>query len=85
VYFQRSLFVIDEIEVRNPKRIGRITDIILKIWIQMPGMRLGQLLYNAIGELRPPELIDVFYVEDDLLEEGLQSFAKRAGIPIEDR
>lgn len=71
--------------MRNPKRIGRITDIILKTWIQMPGMRLGQLLYNAIGELRPPELIDVFYVEDDLLEEGLRRFAKRAGIPIEDR
>jgi len=65
------------------ERIGRIADLILQIWIRMPEMRLGQLLYNAIGELRPPELIDVFYVEDETIEEGLRRYAKRAGLPIE--
>lgn len=71
--------------MKDPERIGRIADLILQIWIRMPEMRLGQLLYNAIGELRPPELIDVFYIGDETFEEGLQRYAKRAGIPIIDR
>jgi len=52
--------------------------------MSMPQMRLGQLLYNALGEIRPPELTDVFSVEDNMIEEGLRRYAKRAGIPIED-
>jgi len=70
--------------MRDPGRMGRIMSIILRIWMSMPQMRLGQLLYNALGEIRPPELTDVFSVEDNMIEEGLRRYAKRAGIPIED-
>lgn len=52
--------------MRNPQRIKRILDLIEKIWIRYPDLRLTQLLGNCFE----PE--DLYYKEDDYLEKRLK-------------
>ena len=52
--------------MKDPKRIKRILKLIEKIWEKCPDLRLCQLIKNAISET------DVYYVEDDRLEELLK-------------
>lgn len=63
--------------MRDPARIDPILELLGKIWKQNPDLRLGQLLVNAA---RPSEPVPkIFYVEDDVLKEGLQAFAELTG------
>ena len=54
---------------RDPKRIKRIVKLLEKRWEAVPDWRLGQLLMNCTfaGE-------DLFYLEDDELEERLDAW-----------
>lgn len=54
---------------RDPKRIKRIVKLLEKRWEAVPDWRLGQLLVNCTftGE-------DLFYLEDDELEERLDAW-----------
>lgn len=54
---------------RDPKRIKRIVKLLEKRWEAVPDWRLGQLLVNCTfaGE-------DLFYLEDDELEERLDTW-----------
>ena len=52
--------------MRNPKRINKISKLIGKIWRKNPDLRLCQLLGNCFVAQ------DLYYVEDDLLEERLR-------------
>ena len=56
--------------MRDPKRIPIILEKIRKLWEAYPDLRLGQLVYNAAWDSREKG-VDVFYTEDDALEEGL--------------
>ena len=59
--------------MRDPKRIEPILYLIRKIWKQNPDWRLCQLLSNmsvAIGWKN----FDLFYLEDDMLKEGLSNY-----------
>ena len=44
--------------MRNPERIPKILDIIKRIWLENPELRLGQLICNAIN-------IDYLYEIED--------------------
>ena len=64
--------------MRDPKRITSILATIREIWEQYPDMRLGQLLLNACPELEN----NPFYIEDDIVLEGLRKFAERSEMPL---
>ena len=64
--------------MRNPKRITPILATIREIWEQYPDMRLGQLLLNACPELEN----NPFYIEDDVVLDGLRKFAERCEFPL---
>lgn len=51
--------------MRDPNRINRICELLSEVWKQYPDWRLGQLLFNLTGRY------DMFYVEDDTIEEEL--------------
>ena len=54
---------------RELSRIKRILNLIEKIWKKNPDLRLYQLLRNCFDI--PPD-VDLYYVEDDELEERLR-------------
>lgn len=53
--------------MRDPNRIDVICDLLRDVWKQVPDWRLGQLLFNVTGKY------DIFYVEDDVMANGLSS------------
>jgi hypothetical protein len=58
--------------MRDPNRIRRIAEKLVKVWGYTPDCRLGQLVSNLKG-LGPQ---DIFYFEDDQLEERLDQELK---------
>ena len=52
--------------VRDKNRIPVIIDLLTKIWVQNPDLRLCQLIGNVLHD------IDPYYIEDDKLEELLK-------------
>ncbi len=57
--------------MREFERIDRITNLINKVWKKYPELRLGQLITNAVRGL------DIFYIEDEILEEKLKAFDEK--------
>ena len=51
--------------MKDPKRINRILKLVKKIWLKKSYLRLGQLINNCDNG-------DIYYIEDDLLEERLK-------------
>jgi uncharacterized protein YihD (DUF1040 family) len=52
--------------MRDANRIGPILEKLKKVWEKQPDTRLGQLIYNL-----PKDERDIFFIEDDELEEML--------------
>ena len=59
--------------MRDSQRIVRILGKIGQIWQKYPDFRLTQLLVNAIEPIDP----DLFYYEDDRLEEKLDEYIEK--------
>lgn len=61
--------------MRDPKRIPRVLKTLGEAWKKCPELRLGQLLVNlaTISQISGP---DIFYVEDENLEQVLNKFIK---------
>lgn len=59
--------------MRDPNRINRICELLSEVWKQYPDWRLGQLLFNLTGRY------DMFYVEDDTIEEELRLNIEKEG------
>lgn len=57
--------------MRDPQRIRRILKLVEKIWLEMPDLRLGQLLSNASSNLEA----DPYFYEDAALEADLERLA----------
>ena len=55
--------------MRDKARIPRMINKINRIWKQQPDLRLGQIIEIAHG--KSGSQADVFNVEDDILEEGI--------------
>jgi hypothetical protein len=53
-------------KVRDKNRIPVLIDLITKIWVSNPDLRLCQLIGNALGSG------DQYYTEDDRLEKNLR-------------
>ena len=62
--------------MREKERIDRILKLIYRIWKDNPDLRLGQLLANSDRVIEN----NLFYYEDEDLEDNLNNFIKRYGI-----
>jgi uncharacterized protein YihD (DUF1040 family) len=58
--------------MRDPERINRILNLIDHIWNKYPDLRLCQLISNTIKVGGQYTVRDIFYVEDDWLEDKLK-------------
>jgi hypothetical protein len=56
--------------MRNPNRIPRILEKLARNWSKYPDLRLGQLL-DSLRFVACDRDIDMFYIEDDLIEKEL--------------
>jgi len=63
--------------MRDRNRIYRIVDKLRATWIRSPDLRLGQLVMNAIAFAKNDGVNDIFYVEDDETERGLDIMRSR--------
>lgn len=68
-------------EMRDPARIDEIIEVLHKAWLKHPDWRLGQLIQNAGTG---PGAHDVFFVEDDVMKNGLKYWAgtRASGEPM---
>lgn len=65
--------------MRDPKRIEPMLELIRRIWVNSPDLRLTQLIVAAARTGVPcPEL---FYLEDDKLHAKLGDLAREFAIP----
>lgn len=58
--------------MRNPDRIPRILSLLKEVWEWHADWRLGQIIANV----SPKHEANLFYTEDDELEEQLIAFKK---------
>lgn len=58
--------------MRDKNRIDRIIGKLRTAWIHNPDLRLGQLVMNAIALAKNESVNDIFYIEDDETERGLE-------------
>jgi hypothetical protein len=56
--------------MRDPERIPRMLQMLEVLWLAYPDLRLGQIIVNA---MRPHDDHSVFYVEDDVIERGIDA------------
>ena len=59
---------------RDWKHMRTVLDRVLTVWVKFPDLRLGQLL-NAGKNVSETPNADIFYVEDNILMDGLERFA----------
>ena len=57
--------------MRDINRIEPMLELVRKLWIAYPDMRLGQLIQNA-AVISGWKTNDVFYIEDDQLANGIK-------------
>lgn len=65
---------VKRIVMRDPNRIDRIAELLVKVWKLAPDLRLGQLMINIDTKSSVP---DLFYLEDDQMEIVLQSIYEK--------
>jgi uncharacterized protein YihD (DUF1040 family) len=63
--------------VRDPERIERILKTLKKTWEAEPDLRLGQLIVNSMRSLDLFHMKDLFYVEDEDMEELIGVYHER--------
>ena len=75
--------------MRDPVRIQRILNKLAAAWQHSPDLRLGQLVrgITSISTLRwkaklPHTLNDLFNIEDDILESGLDAWLDYHNITV---
>jgi len=61
--------------MRDPDRIPRVIKKLQEVWEKFPDLRLGQLVDNA-RMCSQHNYVDVFSIEDDAIEEGLEFIDK---------
>lgn len=66
--------------MRNPQRIKPLVRKLMGVWMANPDLRLGQLMFFVS---RGYTETDIFYVEDDVMEEALDRELERMGL-VED-
>lgn len=60
--------------MRDPKRIRKFCNRLAAAWEQLPDWRFGQLMVNALGEMKR----DPFFPEDDEMIEYLEKYVENS-------
>lgn len=60
--------------MRDPKRIRKFCNRLAAVWEQLPDWRFGQLMVNALGEMKR----DPFFPEDDEMIEYLEKYVENS-------
>ena len=64
--------------MRDPSRINRILEKLRAAWLSSPDLRLGQLVMTAVAVAEKRQVDDIFYIEDDQTEKGLDTMLKQS-------
>jgi len=64
--------------VRDPARINRILEKLRAAWLSSPDLRLSQLVMSAIAMTEDRPVNDIFYIEDEQTENGLDTMLKKS-------
>ena len=67
--------------MRDPERINRIVAKLVKAWKLSPDQRLAQLVSNAVAYATNHDVTDIFHVEDDITEIGLDKMIEELKHP----
>jgi len=63
--------------MRDPARIDRIINKLRIAWKNSPDQRLGQLVMNAVAYGAGERINDIFHVEDEETENGLEKMISK--------
>lgn len=66
-------------KLKDSYRVQRITNKLITIWSQNNDFRLGQLLINIIKPA-PANTSELFYLEDEKLEQMLDKYIKEGNL-----
>lgn len=66
-------------KLKDSYRVQRIANKLIKIWSQNNDFRLGQLLINIIRPA-PANTSELFYLEDEKLEQMLDKYIKEGNL-----
>jgi uncharacterized protein YihD (DUF1040 family) len=64
--------------MRDPARINRILEKLRAAWLSSPDLRLSQLVMTAVAMAEKRQVDDIFYIEDDQTEKGLDTMLKKS-------
>lgn len=64
--------------MRDPARIDRIINKLRTAWKNSPDQRLGQLVMNAVAYGAKERINDIFGVEDEITESGIEIMIDRS-------
>ena len=64
--------------MRDPSRINRILEKLRAAWLSSPDLRLGQLVMTAVAMAEKRQVDDIFYIEDEQTEKGLDTMLKKS-------
>lgn len=64
--------------MRDPNRINRILEKLRAAWLSSPDLRLGQLVTTAVAVAEKRQVDDIFYIEDEQTEKGLETILKKS-------
>lgn len=67
--------------MRDPKRIRKFCNRLAAAWEQLPDWRFGQLMMNALGEMKR----DPFFPEDDEMIEYLENYVENSPYRVKGR
>jgi hypothetical protein len=62
-------------KMRDPERIERVVNLLKFLWIKYPDLRLGQLIIDITYDTG----VDLFYLEDDILEKKIKQVIRKWG------
>lgn len=69
--------------MKDAARIKPILEVIERIWLHYPQLRLGQLVMNLFPEIKPDHLDNfLFYLSDDEFLQYLQNFEHKENVPL---
>jgi hypothetical protein len=77
------------INKRDPERIDSFLQVLGDVWKENPNQRFAQMILSSAARCSRPT-VDPFFMEDDLLLEGIKAFGehmaamKRAGDRIKE-
>lgn len=62
--------------MRDPNRIDAFCEVLKETWHRVPDLRFGQLMSNFFGDVITATKRDIFFIEDEEMQEYLEKYFK---------